>query len=248
MSITPLDIQNKEFERAFRGYDIEDVDDFLDRIAKDLEALLRENLEMKERVEKLQEKNKNYHKMEATMHNAIVIAQETAEEVKNSARREADLIKREAERDARQMLEDARLRSSRVMEEHEDLIKQGQVFKMRFRSFMEAQIAALEKEEWLDDKKQEQVIEDKFVEAEKEDFAPSADYDFKEEDLITEPGPDFQPDFKEDIETDYEPRVEYEDALGPKDEEDDDGASIDFEPHPGYKLGPDDDYDSDPEF
>lgn len=248
MSITPLDIQNKEFERAFRGYDIEDVDDFLDRIAKDLESLLRENLEMKERVEKLQEKNKNYHKMEETMHNAIVVAQETAEEVKNSARREADLIKREAERDARQMLEDARLRSSKIMDEHEDLLKQGQVFKMRFRSFMEAQIVALEKEEWLDDKKQEQVIENKFVETDKEEFTATSDYDFKEEDLLSEPDPEFEPDFKEEIEPDYEPRVEYEDALGPKDDDDDDGASIDFEPHPGYKLGPDDDYDSDPEF
>ena len=248
MSITPLDIQNKEFERAFRGYDIEDVDDFLDRIAKDLEALLRENLEMKERVEKLQEKNKNYHKMEETMHNAIVVAQETAEEVKKSAKREADLIKREAERDARKMLEDARLSSSKVMGEHEDLVKQGQIFKLRFRSFMEAQIAALEKEEWLDDKKQEQVIKEKFEEAEKEELVPPGDYDFKEKNMLSKPDSEFEVDFKEEIGPDYEPRVEYEDALGPKDEEDDDVASIDFEPHPGYKLGPDDDYDSDPEF
>ncbi len=242
MTITPLDIQNKEFERAFRGYDIEDVDDFLDRVARDLETLLRENLEMKEKVEQLQEKNKNYHKMEQTMHNAIVVAQETAEEVKNAARREADLIKREAARDARQMLEEARLRSSKVIEENEDLIKQGQVFKLRFRSFMEAQLAVLDKEEWLDDKKEKQVVEDNFAEEEKEEYTLLSDIDSKEEDILSEPDPEFNPDYK--------PRVEYEDALGPKDEDEDEdhGASVDFEPHPGYKLGPDDDYDSDPEF
>lgn len=235
MSITPIDIQNKEFERAFRGYDIEDVDDFLDHVAKDLEQLLRENLEMKEKIGQLQEKNKNYYKMEETMHNAIVVAQETAEEVKLSARREADLIKREAEREARQVVDEARLRSSRVMAEHEELIKEGQVFKMRFRSFIEAQLAALEKEEWLEYKPNEKPVE---VTAEKP--AAQDDYDFSE-DAITEP--EFQPD------PDYKPELDYKQEPEQEPEPDmEDEASIDFEPHPGYKLGPDDDYDSDPEF
>ncbi|MFO8192665.1 MAG: DivIVA domain-containing protein [Bacillota bacterium] len=151
MSITPLDIQEKEFERSFRGYDMEDVDDFLDEVAGDLEKLLRENEELKEEINRLLEKNKNYHKMEETLHSAIVVAQETAEEVKQNAKRESDLIKREAEREAKQIIEDARFRAGRIMSEHEELIKQAQIFKMRFRSFVEAQLATLEKEEWLSD-------------------------------------------------------------------------------------------------
>jgi cell division initiation protein len=149
MSITPLDIQEKEFERSFRGYDMEDVDDFLDEVAGNLEKLLRENEELKEEINRLLEKNKNYHKMEETLHSAIVVAQETAEEVKQNAKRESDLIKREAEREAKQIIEDARFRAGRIMSENEELIKQAQIFKMRFRSFVEAQLAALEKEEWL---------------------------------------------------------------------------------------------------
>lgn len=149
MSITPLDIQEKEFERAFRGYDMEDVDDFLDEIASDLEKLLREKEELKEEINHLLEKNKNYQKMEETLHSAIVVAQETAEEVKQNAKRESDLIRREAEREAKQIIEDARFRAGRIMSEHEEMIKQAQIFKMRFRSFIEAQLAALENEDWL---------------------------------------------------------------------------------------------------
>lgn len=153
MGITPLDIQNKEFERSFRGYDIEDVDDFLDRVAKDLEQLIRENMELKETVEQLKDKNKNYYKMEETMHNAIVVAQETAEEVKNNARREADFTRREAEKEAQRIVEEARSRSGKILEDREELFKQAKIFKMRFRSFMEAQLAGLESEDWMDDHK-----------------------------------------------------------------------------------------------
>jgi cell division initiation protein len=149
MTITPLDIQNKEFERTFRGYEIEGVDEFLDRIAKDLEQLIRENNDYKEQIELLQEKNKTYHKMEETMHNAIVVAQETAEEVKQSAKREAELIKKDAEREAKQILEEARMRAGRVLGEHEELLKRARVFKMRFKAFLETQLTTLDSDEWM---------------------------------------------------------------------------------------------------
>ncbi len=149
MIITPLDIQNKEFERTFRGYDIEDVDEFLDRIAKDLEQLIRENNDYKEQIELLQEKNKTYHKMEETMHNAIVVAQKTAEEVKQNAKREAELIKKDAEREAKQILEEARMRAGRVLGEHEELLKRARVFKMRFKAFLETQLTTLDSDEWM---------------------------------------------------------------------------------------------------
>ncbi len=152
MGLTPMDIHNKEFERSFRGYSAEEVDDFLDRLAKDFEQLIRENMEQKEQVNQANEKLSSYHKLEETMHNAIVIAQEAAEEVKSSATREADLIRREAEREAQRIIEDARYRASRILVENEEVYKQVQVFKMRFRSFMEAQLATLEMEDWMEQK------------------------------------------------------------------------------------------------
>lgn len=150
MALTPMDIHNKEFERSFRGYMIEDVNEFLDRVAKDYEQLMHENMELKEQVSQLNEKLKSYQKLEETMHNAIVIAQETAEDVKQNANREAELIRREAEREAQRIIEDSRYRASKILAEHDELFKQAQVFKMRFRSFIEAQLSALEMEEWLD--------------------------------------------------------------------------------------------------
>jgi len=149
MTLSPMDIHNKEFSHAFRGYSVEEVNEFLDRVAKDFEQILRENIELKDQCNQLSEKIKSYQKLEETMHNAIVIAQEAAEEVKQNANREAELIRREADREAQRIIEDARYRASKILTEHDELIKQVQVFKMRFRSFIEAQLAALEMEDWM---------------------------------------------------------------------------------------------------
>lgn len=155
MTLTSMDIHNKEFTHSFRGYSVEEVNDFLDRVAKDFEQILRDNLELKDQINQLNEKMKGYQKLEATMHNAIVIAQEAAEEVKQNAKREADLIRREADREAQKIIEDSRYRSSRILTEHDELFKQAHVFKMRFRSFLEAQIAALEMEDWMEPSSQQ---------------------------------------------------------------------------------------------
>ncbi|MDW7738721.1 MAG: DivIVA domain-containing protein [Bacillota bacterium] len=196
MGITPLDIQNKEFERSFRGYDIEDVDEFLDRIAKDLEQLMRENQDLKDQLAQLTEKNKNYQKMESTMHTAIVVAQETAEEVKQNAKREAELIKREAEREAKNLVEEARSRSSRILDEQEELFRKAQVFKLKFRSFIEAQLAALEGEEWLEEPQKEEKVEEKATE-----FISNYKPDVVAEEVVKD-------DFK--LEEDEEPVLDFE--------------------------------------
>lgn len=149
MPLTPIDIQNKEFSRSIRGFSSSEVDEFLERVAKDYEEQIKENIGIKEKLTQLTDKLNHYHKLEETLHNAIVVAQETAEEVKRNASKEADLIRREAERDASRILEDARYKASRILSEHEELYKQAQIYKMRFRSLVEAQLSALEMEDWL---------------------------------------------------------------------------------------------------
>lgn len=149
MPLTPIDIQNKEFSRSIRGYSPAEVDEFLERLAKDYEDLIKETITGKEQISQLKEKLNHYHKLETTLHNAIVVAQETAEEVKRNANKEADLIRREAERDAARIMEDARYKASRILTEHDEVYKQAQIYKMRFRSLVEAQLAALEMEDWL---------------------------------------------------------------------------------------------------
>ncbi len=151
MALTPMDIQNVQFDRSFRGYNTEEVDEFIEKVSKDYEDLVQENTNLKEQIEQLKEKNRSYEKLEETMHNAIVVAQEAAEEVKNNANREAEIIRKEAEKEAQRIVEEARYRANRIVTEHEELHKQVQVFKMRFRSFMEAQLSALEMEDWMDE-------------------------------------------------------------------------------------------------
>jgi cell division initiation protein len=231
MTITPMDIQNKEFERSFRGYDIEDVDEFLDRVAKDIEGLMRENMELKDQINQLLEKNKNYQKLEETMHNAIVVAQETAEEVKHSAKREADLIIREAESEAKRIIDEARIRSGKIMSEQEDLFKQAQIFKMRFRSFVEAQLATLEREDWLEDRKLEYVKSEP-----RRSFEPEPDF---------EPKPVFEA--KADFEPEPDPDPEFESKVGSETASNYE-AKPDFEPEPEFRPASDHDFETDPEF
>ncbi len=149
MALTPVDIQNKEFERGFRGYKQEVVDEFLEQIAKDFEHAVKEKLNLEEKVALLEDKLLQYQKLENTLHNSIVVAQEAAEDVKRNANKEAELIRKEAEKEARRIVDDARYKSSRILAEHEEVFKQAQIFKLRFRSFVEAQLATLELEDWL---------------------------------------------------------------------------------------------------
>ena len=149
MPLTPIDIQNKEFSRSIRGLSPVEVDEFMDRVAKDYEELIKENIAAKEQISQLKEKLTHYQKLEQTLHNAIVVAQETAEDVKRNASKEAELIRREAERDGARILDESRYKASRILSEHDEVYKQAQIYKMRFRSLVEAQLAALEMEDWL---------------------------------------------------------------------------------------------------
>lgn len=160
VALTPIDIHNKEFGRSFRGYNSEEVNDFLERVSKEFEGLIKENTGLSDQVSQLQEKLEHYQKLEETLHNAIVVAQETAEEVKRNANKEAELIRKEAEKEAQRIVEEARYKSSRIVAEHEELYKQARVFKMRFRSFIEAQLASLEMEDWLNIEEEEEEKEE----------------------------------------------------------------------------------------
>ncbi len=152
MTLTPLDIHNKEFSRSFRGYNREEVNEFLDRIVKDYESIIKKNIELKEEVEKLNSKLEHYQKMEETLHNAIIVAQETAEEVKESARKEAEVKKKEADTEANRRLEEANNEVVKSRYELEKLRKHILAQKTHFKSILNTQLELLESEEWLDEK------------------------------------------------------------------------------------------------
>ncbi|HML87159.1 MAG TPA: DivIVA domain-containing protein [Methylomusa anaerophila] len=141
--LTPLDIHNKEFKHGFRGYNEEEVDEFLDQVVKDYETLYRENIDLKETVERLNGKLEHYQHMENTLHSTLVIAQETAEEVKLNAKKETELIIKEAEIRAQGMVDEAFAKVRRLTGEYEDLQKQSQIFRTRLRTLLQAQMDML---------------------------------------------------------------------------------------------------------
>lgn len=148
MPLTPMDIHNKEFSRAFRGYDEDEVNEFLDHVIKDYEALIREKKGLEEKVALLNEKLAHFENIEESLSKSILVAQETAEDVKNHARKEAQLIVKEAEKNADRIVNEALLRSREISMELEALQQQASVYRARFRSLIQAQLEMLESSDW----------------------------------------------------------------------------------------------------
>lgn len=138
--ITPMDIHNKEFETGFRGYDKEAVNAFMAELVHDYETLYRDNREMTDKIEQLEKRIAQYEKMEATMNDALVLAQETGENVKNSARKEADLIIQEAEQQRRQIIAEAERQLREGCEKYAVIRNEVAVFKARMESLLNSQM------------------------------------------------------------------------------------------------------------
>lgn len=115
--ITPMDIHNKTFSRGLRGYSQEEVDAFLEELSGDYERIYREHREMEEEMDTIRTKLRNYEKMEATMSSTLVMAQETAENVKKNAQKEADLAVREARNSAHKILGEAEQAKAKLKSE-----------------------------------------------------------------------------------------------------------------------------------
>ncbi|MDA8194792.1 MAG: DivIVA domain-containing protein [Thermaerobacter sp.] len=144
MPLTPLDIVNKEFKHSFRGYNEDEVNEFLDELVRDYEALIRENDELKENTSGMTERLDQYRKLETTLQNTLLVAQSTAEEVKNAARKEAELIVREAEGTAQEITARAHDQVQQAHLELERVRREAIQYKARIRSLLEAHLAMLE--------------------------------------------------------------------------------------------------------
>ncbi|WP_280769064.1 DivIVA domain-containing protein [Salipaludibacillus daqingensis] len=150
MPLTPLDIHNKEFTRGFRGYDEDEVNEFLDQIIKDYEMVIREKKELYDRVQELEDKLTHFSNIETTLNKSILVAQETAEDVKRNADKEAKLIIKESEKNADRIINEALAKSRKVSLEIEELKKQASVYRTRFRMLLEAQLEMLNNDDWDD--------------------------------------------------------------------------------------------------
>lgn len=148
MPLTPLDIHNKEFSKGFRGYDEDEVNEFLDQLIKDYEMLIREKKNLEDKVASLNERLSHFTSIEETLNKSIVVAQEAAEEVKGNAQKEAKLIIREAEKNADRIVNEALSKARKIALEIEELKKQSKVFRTRFKMLIEAQLDLIDSDDW----------------------------------------------------------------------------------------------------
>jgi len=143
MRLTPLDIHHKEFRRAIRGYSEEDVDVFLDEVAEEFELLFKENTEQKERLEKINEKLKQYENIEQTLQNTLLTAQKSAEELQSNAKKEGELIIRDAELKSKEIIQES-MNEKRKVQNALNILKQAEEeFRMRFKSLLESYLNVL---------------------------------------------------------------------------------------------------------
>lgn len=119
MRITPLDIQQRQFPIKFRGFDVEEVYAFLEIVREEMEDLLRENASLKEQVHRIENQIKEYRDMETTLRETLITAQQMVEDYKTNSRKEAELLIKEAELRAEQLLDGAQ---EKVVKIHEDIV------------------------------------------------------------------------------------------------------------------------------
>lgn len=147
MAITPNEISNKDFKKVFRGYDIDEVDEFLEQLVDDYEKIYKENLSLKEKISLLNEKIDHYSNIESTLQNTLVLAQTAAEQAKESSKRDAELIIRDAQETANNIIRKAEERVQEINKEQELLKQQYSMFKSRFEGLLKAQLDSIGKYE-----------------------------------------------------------------------------------------------------
>lgn len=148
MVLSPLDIHNKEFTKVFRGYQEDEVNEFLDQIIKDYEITIRAKKDSEKEVEELTEKVDHFIKIEETLNKSIIVAQDTAEELKANARKEAKLMIKEAEKNADRIVNEALGESRKIAMETEELKRQAKVFRTRVKMLIEAQLEMVNNQDW----------------------------------------------------------------------------------------------------
>lgn len=148
MRITPMDIEQQEFTKSFRGYNEEEVDDFLDKIVKDYEELINENVRLNDEIEKMQEKLKEFSEIEETLRSALLNAQKSAEEMKGRVESEAKIIIEKAELEAKSLKQQVFQREDLVKNEIDKLRRYKFIFKEKFKSMLNLYLKMIENEEF----------------------------------------------------------------------------------------------------
>jgi len=131
--ITPVEIRSQQFKKGFRGYKSEEVKNFLSQVTDDYESLYAENIKLKEEIKRLEQELDKYKKIEDAMNNSLILAQQTAENWKMNARKEAELL-----------LEDSKKRIAHIFMVYQDVIKRLNMFSSEMKAQVTGQLEFIE--------------------------------------------------------------------------------------------------------
>ena len=186
MKLSPTDINNKEFKKGIRGYSIDEVDEFLDKIVESYEEIFKENEILKENLSRVNEKLDHYEKLEATIQNTLLLAQNAADQAKQSLEKQAELIIGNANETAQRILDKAHGDVIAINDEYERVREEFIKFRAKFRGFMNTQLQTfdeLEKDLTKNYNVSQTVDQYELQEKEAEIYNESEKDEFKIEDL-----------------------------------------------------------------
>lgn len=144
MNYTPNDLQNLTFKKNFSGYNEDAVNDVLDKVIEDYSAYIRENVELKDKLALLNDGLQHYKNIEESLQNALIVAQQTGEDVKKNAYEKAENIIHEAEIRAQKLINDSNQEVVKVKFEYEEAKKKLHVFKSKCEMLLASQMELLQ--------------------------------------------------------------------------------------------------------
>jgi len=172
MTLSPLDIQNKSFEKKMRGYAPDDVDDFLDQVVRDYEDLNQKNYDLEKILKHANEKLEYFNELKDALNQSIIVAQDTADKVKHNASNEADVILKSAKQgaekqtaaaqeSARQIVDGAKMKAREILnravhdakvlsEDTDELKSSARFFHQRLTLMLESELKTVKSKEWDD--------------------------------------------------------------------------------------------------
>lgn len=150
-----MDIHNKEFKHSFRGYDEDDVDDYLDRIVNDYGVLMRENEKLKGDLERMRKDNAQYQKLEKNLKDTLLIAQKTADEVQTNAKENAEQMLKNTAKECQNMRHEAELKAKATLanadksvrelqQEYNRLLQEKRLLLTKVQKMMADELAGIE--------------------------------------------------------------------------------------------------------
>lgn len=231
MTLTPMDIHNKEFSTKMRGYNPDEVNEFLDQVIKEFEHLLRNKRGLEDELNIANEKLANYDEMQDALNKSIIVAQEAADRLKENTDKEIEVTKLEAqnysdnvreeadkysetvrnsaEAHADELLQEAVLKARKIEEETEQLRKHNRIFRQRLQLLIESQLELIKKNEW-----------DEVLQGEKIEEPETQTIEEVEQSLGLQEAIEPEEDFQEEVETFEEPVEDFETAEDTEESED----------------------------